>query len=210
MQIANNRQLLAPGVSCDHALHITTRATDDGFHFSIHPESDSMTTVYVVLSESNAKKNYTFEVDFHEPNAAVSILGLYQLRENKAIEIKTRMNHHVPHCTSHQLWKGVLDDSAKVSFEGKIHVAPQAQKTNAQLSNKNLLLSSGAEVNTKPILEIYADDVKCSHGATVGCLDENAIFYLRSRGIPEDAARALLIESFANEILDAVAVNHVI
>ena len=109
-----------------------------------------------------------------------------------------------PHCQSNELYKGVIDDQATAVFNGKIFVQKDAQKTNAFQSNKNILLSDGATVNTKPQLEIFADDVKCSHGCTVGQLDEEAFFYLRSRGISEQAAKSLLVHAFAIDILDHI------
>ena len=109
-----------------------------------------------------------------------------------------------PHCTSNQLFKGILDDDATGSFNGKIHVSKDAQKTQAYQKNNNILLSPAARMNTKPHLEIYADDVKCSHGATIGQLDREAMFYLRSRGIGEKEARHLLMYAFANEIVSKI------
>jgi len=109
-----------------------------------------------------------------------------------------------PHCLSNELYKGIIDDNATAVFNGKIFVQPQAQKINAFQSNKNVLLSDTATVNTKPQLEIYADDVKCSHGCTVGQLDEEALFYLRSRGINEKTAKSLLVHSFAVDILEYI------
>ena len=105
---------------------------------------------------------------------------------------------------SNELYKGIISDDATAVFNGKIFVQPQAQKTNAYQSNKNILLSEGASVNTKPQLEIFADDVKCSHGCTVGQMDEEGLFYLRSRGISEDTARSLLIHAFAMDILEHI------
>ena len=105
---------------------------------------------------------------------------------------------------SNELYKGIIGDNATAVFNGKIFVQPQAQKTNAYQSNKNILLSEGANVNTKPQLEIFADDVKCSHGCTVGRLDEEGMFYLRSRGITEDTARSLLVHAFAIDILEHI------
>ena len=113
----------------------------------------------------------------------------------------TCIDHAKPRGTSRENYKGVLDGAARAVFNGKIVVRPDAQKTDAHQSNRNLLLSEHAEVDTKPQLEIYADDVKCSHGATVGQLDENQIFYLRSRGMDEAAARSLLTFAFAEEIV---------
>ncbi|MDP1574890.1 MAG: SufD family Fe-S cluster assembly protein [Coxiellaceae bacterium] len=166
---------------------------------TITPARDNTITVYVI-NQSPLFSEQTIIVNFLEPGAEVVIYGLYQMQEKQSLKIHTTMNHAVPHCTSRQVWKGILADAAKADFEGRIIVAKDAQKTSAHLSNKNLLLSNAAEITTKPFLEIYADDVQCSHGATVGCLDVNALFYLQSRGIPESEARALLIQAFADEI----------
>ena len=109
-----------------------------------------------------------------------------------------------PHCTSNQHYKGVLDDVSTGVFNGKIHVHPDAQKTEAFQTNNNILLSDTAKMTTKPQLEIYADDVKCSHGATVGQLDEDALFYLQSRGIPKDESRLMLMDAFANDVISRI------
>jgi len=110
----------------------------------------------------------------------------------------------VPHCTSHETFKGILDGNGRVVFDGHIVVARDAQKTDAVLANDNLMLSREAEVDAKPQLEIYADDVKCSHGTTVGELDANMLFYLRSRGISEVQAKQMLCQGFAEEILQKI------
>src|SRR5207248_10819158 len=107
-----------------------------------------------------------------------------------------------PHCASHELYKGILDEQAHGVFNGKIFVRKDAQKTDAKQTNKVLLLSDSATINTKPQLEIFADDVKCTHGATIGQLDATQIFYLRSRGIPLESARQLLTFAFANDIVN--------
>ncbi|HEY8022252.1 MAG TPA: SufD family Fe-S cluster assembly protein, partial [Thermoanaerobaculia bacterium] len=117
-----------------------------------------------------------------------------------------RVEHAKPHCTSHELYKGVLDGKARAVFNGLIHVRHGAQKTDAKQSNRNLLLSPDAVANSNPQLEIFADDVRCTHGSTVGQLDDDAIFYLRSRGIGEDAARSLLTYAFASDIAERVKV----
>jgi Fe-S cluster assembly protein SufD len=109
-----------------------------------------------------------------------------------------------PHCYSNELYKGVMDDNATGVFNGKIFVRKDAQKTNAYQSNKNILLSNTASVNTKPQLEIFADDVKCSHGCTIGSLDTEAMFYLRSRGVTEKNAKSLLMHAFADDILENI------
>lgn len=170
-----------------------------GSVLTVTPVRDSKITLYISNDFPHFSEQ-TIIVNFFEPGASVEIFGLYRMQEAQVLQIKTVMNHAVPHCESRQTWKGILDGQAKADFEGKIIVAKDAQKTSAHLSNKNLLLSDTAEIKTKPFLEIYADDVQCSHGATVGCLDPNAIFYLRSRGVPENEARALLIEAFVGEV----------
>lgn len=110
----------------------------------------------------------------------------------------------MPHCESNELYKGVIADKATAVFNGKVYVRPDAQKTNAYQSNKNILMSEDATVNTKPQLEIYADDVKCSHGSSTGVIDPEQLFYLRSRGIRTEKAQSLLLQAYAGEILDFI------
>src|SRR5450759_4077036 len=114
------------------------------------------------------------------------------------------VEHAQPHCASHEYFNGILADKSKGVFHGRILVRPGAQKTDAKQTNKNLLLSEDATVDTKPQLEIYADDVKCTHGATVGQLNEEAIFYLRTRGLGVETARRMLIHAFAGEIIERI------
>lgn len=130
--------------------------------------------------------------------------GLYFGKENAHIDNHVLVDHISPNCTSNQLYKGVLSDEATGVFNGKIFVKPDAQKTNAFQSSKALLLSKEASINSKPQLEIFADDVKCSHGAAIGQLDENALFYLKARGIPEKEATQILTYAFAHEVIDQV------
>ena len=132
------------------------------------------------------------------------LYGLYFLHGQSHIDNHSVVDHVNPNCMSNEFYKGIINDSATAVFNGKIFVQPQAQKTNAYQSNKNTLLSDTATVNTKPQLEIFADDVKCSHGCTVGRLDEEGLFYLRSRGISEKIARSLLIHAFAVDILEHI------
>ncbi|MBN2161425.1 MAG: Fe-S cluster assembly protein SufD [Pontiellaceae bacterium] len=130
--------------------------------------------------------------------------GLYLLKDRQLFDTHMFMDHAVPQCNSHELYKGILDEKARAVFCGRILVQQDAQQTDAVQSNKNLLLSRGAKVNTLPQLEIYADDVKCTHGATVGELDEQALYYLQTRGIDPAAGHAMLTFAFANEVLDEV------
>lgn len=130
--------------------------------------------------------------------------GLYVARNRQHVDHHTVIDHRSPHASSRELYKGVLDDAATGVFNGKVFVRPDAQKSDARQMNKNLLLSDAATVNTKPQLEIFADDVKCSHGATIGRLDAAALFYLRSRGIDAQRAREILVYAFANEMIDRI------
>lgn len=141
---------------------------------------------------------------FDAEGCAATLLGLYLADGRQHIDHHTRIDHACPRGTSRQLYKGVLDGASRAVFNGKVIVHADAQHSDAEQSNRNLLLSEHAEVDTKPQLEIYADDVKCSHGATVGQLDEDQIFYLRSRGVDATAARALLTYAFAAEVVAKV------
>jgi Fe-S cluster assembly protein SufD len=123
------------------------------------------------------------------------------------VDHHTRIDHAKPHGTSREHYRGVLDGASRGIFNGKVMVHPDAQHTDAQQSNHNLLLSKAAEVDTKPQLEIYADDVKCTHGATVGQLDDSMMFYLRSRGIEQEVAKALLIYAFAHDIIGRIRLD---
>jgi len=139
-------------------------------------------------------------VTLDDEGCECTLNGLYIAAGDQHMDNRTRIDHTKPHCTSHELYKGILDERAKGVFNGIIYVHPDAQKTDAKQSNRVLLLSDDAVIDTKPQLEIYADDVKCTHGATVGQIDETALYYLRSRGISEDLARSLLVFAFGNEI----------
>lgn len=138
--------------------------------------------------------------------AHAELKGISLLGENQFADHHTLVDHRVPHCTSNELYKGVYDGNSHGVFNGKVMVHPHAQKTNAFQQNDNLLLSDKASVDTKPQLEIFADDVKCSHGCTVGQLDEDALFYMRSRGVAEREAQALLMYAFASDALDVVEI----
>jgi Fe-S cluster assembly protein SufD len=133
--------------------------------------------------------------------------GLYLGNKRQHIDNHTRINHLKPHAISRELYKGVLDDRARGVFQGRVIVAVDAQKTDSQMNNRNLLLSDDAEADTKPQLEIYADDVKCGHGVTVGQLDEKSTFYLQSRCVDEETARNMLTFAFANEMVDKIKIK---
>jgi len=130
--------------------------------------------------------------------------GLYVTKDEQLADHHMIVEHAQPHCASHEYFNGILDDKSKGVFHGRIYVHPIAQKTDAKQTNKNLLLSDNASADTKPQLEIYADDVKCTHGATIGQLNDESIFYLRSRGIGPETARRMLIHAFAGEIIERI------
>jgi Fe-S cluster assembly protein SufD len=132
--------------------------------------------------------------------------GLYVGRGTQVIDNHTTIDHATPHCSSHEIYKGILGDRARAVFNGKIIVRPDAQKTDARQTNKALLLSNDANINSKPELEIFANDVKCTHGAAIGQLDEAAMFYLRSRGLGIAESRAMLVHAFAGDILNRVKI----
>ena len=134
-----------------------------------------------------------------------NMYGLYCLHGQQHVDNFTTVDHRKPHTHSNELYKGIMMDASTGVFNGRIYVRPEAQKTNAWQTNNNLVLSEQATLHTKPQLEIWADDVKCSHGATTGQLDEEQLFYLRTRGLQEDTARSLLRQAFASEIIDKVS-----
>ncbi|MBK7309650.1 MAG: SufD family Fe-S cluster assembly protein [Sphingobacteriaceae bacterium] len=133
--------------------------------------------------------------------------GLFLQKGTQLVDNHTLMDHQVPNCETNELYKGVIKGKSTGVFNGKIYVRKDAQKTNAYQSSKNILLSDDATINTKPQLEIYANDVKCSHGTSTGKVDENALFYLKARGIGDESARKLLLAAFANEVVDKIQIE---
>lgn len=158
----------------------------------------------IALSRGGSKLRLTTQAELLGEAAHADLRGVHVLNEERHVDHSINMRHMVPHCTSNQSIRMVVDGEAQAAFQGKIHVARDAQKTEAYQLCKSLLLSDGAQVNTKPELEIYADDVKCSHGATSGSLNEQALFYMQSRGIPREEAQALLMQAFIEEALDGL------
>ena len=144
------------------------------------------------------------KINVNGNNCETFMNGAYTLKGKSHCDNHTTVDHKVAHCYSKELYKGVIDDRATNVFNGKVFVRKDAQKINAFQSNANILLSDTGTVNSKPELEIYADDVKCSHGSTTGQLDDEAVFYLRSRGLSEKAAKELLVKAFLGEVLEEV------
>jgi Fe-S cluster assembly protein SufD len=139
--------------------------------------------------------------------AECTLNGLYLADGERLVDTHTTIDHAKAHCPSHEIYKGIIGGKARAVFNGKIIVRPDAQKTNAKQTNRALLLSDHATINTKPQLEIFADDVKCTPGAAIGQLDDDALFYLRARGLTFFEARDMLIHAFAGEILERVKIE---
>lgn len=175
-------------------------------HLLIHQNENSKVNTNTTIFNGGLVHN-TIAVNLAEPKAEVNINGLYLVDRNQEVTNSLYIKHNAPECFSSQLYKGVLDEQAKARFIGHIYVEKDAQKTEAHQINRNILLTDEADVLTKPFLEIYADDVKCSHGATIGQLDEDAMFYLRTRGICEQNARILLMHAFAKEVVDKISIE---
>lgn len=171
----------------------------------IHQETNSRVTVNTISLHGGLIRN-NIKVSLAGENASTSLYGLYLVDRKQQVDNYTLIDHIAPHCNSMELYKGVLDDESKGTFRGKIMVQKDAQKTNSYQKTDNLLLSDNASMNSMPQLEIYADDVKCSHGATVGYLDSEAMFYLQSRGINDKEARLLLMNAFASEVINQISI----
>lgn len=143
-------------------------------------------------------------VSMNESYAEANLYGLYVTDHKEHVDNHTVIDHKMPNCTSNELYKGIMNGNSKAVFNGKIFVRQDAQVTNAFQSNKNILLSDNASISTKPQLEIWADDVKCSHGCTTGKLDKEQLFYLRARGIDEKSAKIMLLDAYANEVIKQI------
>lgn len=187
------------------------RELETSFHIgltSIHQERDSHYRSFT-LSAGGALSRHDLQARLGGENVETLLYGLYLGRGQQLVDNHTAIFHDHPHCRSWEVYKGILDDRSHAVFNGKVFVRPEAQKTDAKQTNRNLLLSEGAKVDTKPQLEIFADDVKCTHGATVGRIDEIAYYYLQSRGIPREDAQQILTYAFAAEVVEEVASEEV-
>lgn len=181
-----------------HALHI------GGVHARL--SRDSVLNSFHLATGSTLKR-IDAVVHHAGEGAHCEMNGIYLPRGSELVDYHTTIEHAAPHCTTTETFRGIVGDKAKAVFNGRIHIHPDAQKTNAQLSNKNLLTSPNAEVDTKPELEIYADDVQCAHGATVAQLESDSLFYFLSRGIRREDAEVMLSFGFINELVDRIALD---
>ncbi len=187
-----------------HILQNDNETASEYNHVHIQQKDKSVfTTSTFSLSGEIVRNNLNFELDGEHIES--NMYGLYLINGKTHVDNHTVADHKKPNCLSNELYKGVIDDSARGVFNGKIFVRQDAQKTNAFQSNKNLLLSDNATINTKPQLEIWADDVSCSHGCTSGQLDKEALFYMKSRGIGDKQAKALLLQAFAEEVVSYIS-----
>jgi Fe-S cluster assembly protein SufD len=200
---------IGPGARLEHykiqrenlsAFHVATSSASLG-------KNSRYDTTAINLGASLSRHN--IDVRFDDEGGECAVDGLYMLDTNQHSDTHSLIDHRYPHCTSHQLYKGVLDGKSHAVFNGKVFVRHGAQQTDAQQTNKNLLLSNEARVDTKPQLEIFADDVKCAHGAAVGQLSEEELFYLESRGINPVLARNMLTYGFAEEVIEKIKIDSI-
>jgi Fe-S cluster assembly protein SufD len=187
------------------------RESNDAYHVSTTSaelgRSSRYYTTSINLGAQLSRHDVSVVMD-HE-GAETSVDGLYMVGSDQHTDTHSVIDHKQPHCTSHQLYKGILDGTGRAVFNGKVFVREGAQKTDAQQTNKNLLLSDKARVDTKPQLEIYADDVKCAHGAAIGQIDPEELFYLETRGIGPDLGRSLLTYGFAEEVIGKIKIDSI-
>ncbi len=182
----------------NHSIQLTN-------NYIFQEEESHFKSLYVTLHGGMVRNN--MQVNLNGKQAKTQLYGLWLADKNQHIDYNTVVNHNAAECESNQFFKGILDDEAIGIFSGKIFVAKGSQKTNAYQSNKNLIISNGAKVRSKPHLEIYADDVKCSHGSATGKLNDDAMFYLRSRGISHKESCQLLMFAFASDITNQISIE---
>jgi Fe-S cluster assembly protein SufD len=200
---------LADGARLNH--YKVQRESTEAFHVATTQaalgRASSFNSTTITLGARLSRHNVNVMLD-HE-GAECWVDGLYIVGEDQHTDTHSLIDHRQPHCTSHQLYKGILDGKSRAVFNGKVFVREGAQQTDAKQTNRNLLLSNEARVDTKPQLEIFADDVKCAHGATVGQLEEEELFYLISRGLNPDLARNLLTYGFAEEVIEKIKIESI-
>lgn len=196
--------LLGPGAHLQHSrLHLEEGGAMHigGVHAKL--ERDSQLTGFHLALGSDLKR-IDIVVEHAGPGAHCELNGIYLLRGAEHVDYHSCIEHAVPHCTSNEVFRGIIGGEARAVFNGRIHIHPDAQKTHAELSNRNLLTSNTAEINTKPELEIYADDVQCAHGTTIAQLDPGMLHYLRTRGVGREEAEVMLSYGFINELVETL------
>ncbi|HLA96094.1 MAG TPA: Fe-S cluster assembly protein SufD, partial [Pyrinomonadaceae bacterium] len=185
------------------------KESTDAVHYGVTEVGVGRGSVYnsTNINLGGALSRHDIDVKFTAEGGEAWVDGLYMLNGTQHADTHSIIDHQVPNCTSHQNYKGVMNDKSRAVFNGKVFVRENAHGTDAKQSNKNLLLSNEARVDTKPQLEIFNDDVKCAHGATVGQLEEEELFYLLTRGLPEGLAKNLLTYGFAEEIINKIGIE---
>ena len=181
------------------------------FHIArmeVDQEGNSNFNSHLISTGADLTRN-DFNAKFNGEGGECTLNGLYMIDGTQLFDAHTLVDHAKPHCNSHEHYKGILDDKSRGVFNGKIIVRQDAQKTNAFQENNSILLSDESLVNTKPQLEIFADDVKCSHGATIGQMDDDAKFYLKSRGIGEEASKGILLHAFASDVITSIKIESI-
>jgi len=223
-------KILEHFVSIDHGIYFTNSVSEISAgenavvdHVKLQEESKNAFHIHRIEVEQERNSNFTSHsislggiisrndcnIRFNGEGGEGTLNGLYLTDGEQLYDTHTMIDHAKPHCTSHEHYKGILDDKSRGVFNGKVMVRKDAQKTNAFQENNNIILSAEALVNTKPQLEIFADDVKCTHGATIGQLDMDSMFYLKSRGIGKVTARAILIHAFASDIIKSIPLKSI-
>lgn len=190
---------LAEGITETRTLILRKKGESLPFSHVVLREGSKLNLCFIALPGSEAQ--VALSIDFVGEGAELKLTGAYICGGTDKVSVRTEVRHRVGGCVSEQIINGLAGGTSQASFYGQIVVAPDAQKTSADQTNRNIVLSTEARVNTKPQLEIYADDVKCSHGATVGALDENELFYMRSRGVPMEEAKLMQMLSFIAPVL---------
>jgi Fe-S cluster assembly protein SufD len=185
------------------------RESASAFHIATLQVQQARSSNFVshAIAQGGALARHNINVVLNGEGGDNTLNGLFMATDQQLIDNQTRIDHVMPHCTSREFYKGILDGKGRGVFNGKIVVHKDAQQTDARQTNKNLLLSQDASIDTKPQLEILNNDVKCSHGSTIGRLDENSLFYLRTRGLGEEEARSLLTYAFASELVNRIALT---
>ena len=209
---------------CHFTNAVTEVAVDENAHLDLVTDQREIDTAYHIAAiQAGLQRNATFKsravtlggklvrndilAVLGGEGAHCSLEGCYLVDGERLVDNHTTIDHATPHCTSHELYKGILDGRARAIFNGRIIVREDAQKTDAKQTNRALLLSDEAQINSNPQLEIFADDVKCTHGAAIGQLDEEAMFYLRARGLTLKDARDMLIHAYAGEVLQGITID---
>ena len=188
-----------------HNLVIQSSFTENNFKFTRVDQREDSYYKFTSFSNSSLIASNDIKVSMNGENSECDLKGIYFTTNNSQFNTHVVVDHNVPHTKSNQYFKGILSDKSKAVFSGKIYVKRGAQKSYAEQKDLNLIMSKGAEIDTKPSLEIYADDVECSHGATAGHVDEGTLYYMMSRGIDKKAATQMLVNGFASEIIEEIS-----